>query len=508
MDKIALPPPRPERTVIGGDTSIPRMISGLWQLAGGHDETVNVETAARAMEPLIDSGLDCFDMADHYGDAELVVGRFHETSSRNMLAFTKWCPPENGTKSFEAAEKAVDLALQRMGQKQLTLMQYHIWNYSDDTYWHNFTHLRAIQKQGKIKHIGVTNVDAAHLELLINTGFQIATNQVSCSVLDQRLVRGRLASVCEKYKVGVLAYGTLLGGFLSEKWLGQPEPTDMNGLNWSLRKYLRFIRAAGGWKPFQGVLRALSTISRQHDVSIAAVATRYVLDIPVVGAVIVGCRLTAESSKYTARNLEAFSFELSMADHALIREAQQALSDIPGDCGDEYRRPPYLTAAGDLSHHIEDLERDNQLDMAYRGGQRIEYSTGSPWEPIAGYCRAVRLGNNVYISGTTANSPIDLGIPVLGGSSARSQTVAILDIISRAVKAVGGDLSDIVRTRVMVRNEIDCEEVSRAHGWAFQCEGIRPANMLIVANLVGAEYLVEIEAEAHLGYSSVLRLSS
>ncbi|KAJ8131701.1 hypothetical protein O1611_g1920 [Lasiodiplodia mahajangana] len=507
MDRTPEPLDRLDRTTIGGDTSIPRMISGLWQLAGGHDEEVDIDAAAYAMEGLIDKGLDCFDMADHYGDAELVVGRFHATSSRNMLAFTKWCPPENGIKSFEAAEQAVDLALRRMGQKQITLMQYHIWDYSDDTYWHNLAHLRVMQKQGKIKHVGVTNVDAAHLELLSDTGFEITTNQVSCSVLDQRLVRGRLASVCDKYKVGVLAYGTLLGGFLSEKWLGQPEPEDINSLNWSLRKYLRFIRAVGGWESFQGILQALSTIALGHDVSIAAVATRYVLDIPVVSAVIVGCRLTADSSQYATRNLEAFTFTLSADDHALIQRAQQALLDIPGDCGDEYRRPPYLTAAGDLSHHIKD-SHNVKLSEAIAAGRRIEYSTGSPWEPIAGYCRAVRTGNHVYVSGTTANSPLNTGVPVLGGSSARSQVVAILDIINRALKALGGTLSDVVRTRVIVKNETDCEGVSRAHGWVFQCEGIRPSNMLFVADLVGAEYLVEIEAEARLGFGDVLHLSS
>ncbi|KAI0528215.1 Aldo/keto reductase [Xylaria bambusicola] len=500
---MSLPPI--ERTTIGDGISIPRMISGLWQLVD--DKNVDLDAAAHAMKLLADLGLDCFDMADHYGDAELVVGRFRATSSQHMLAFTKWCPPENGIKSFEAAEQAVDLALRRMGQEQITLMQYHIWDYSDDTYWHNLAHLRTMQQQGKIKHIGVTNIDAAHLELLIDTGFEITTNQVPCSVLDQRLVRGRLASVCEKHKVGVLAYGTLLGGFLSEKWLGQPEPEDIDALNGSLRKYLRFIRVAGGWEPFQGLLRALSTIAHAHNVSIPAVATRYVLDIPTVSTVIVGCRLTSDSSRYAERNLEVFSFRLTEDDHALIQKAQQALLDIPGDCGDEYRRPPYLTAAGDLSHHINIVQND-ELREAIATGRRIEYSIGSPWEPIAGYCRAVRTGNHVCISGTTANSPSSLSLPVLGRHSARSQTVAILDIISRALKALGGTLSDVVRTRIIVRNEADCKEVSQAHGWVFQCEGVRPSNTLFVASLIGSEYLVEIEAEARLGSAGVLRLSS
>ncbi|KAK5629042.1 hypothetical protein RRF57_004757 [Xylaria bambusicola] len=303
--------------------------------------------------------------------------------------------------------------------------------------------------------------------------------------------------------VGVLAYGTLLGEFLSEKWLDRPEPEDINALNSSLRKYLRFIRVAGGWETFQGLLRALSTISHTHNVSIPAVATRYVLDIRTVSAVIVGCRLTSDSSKYAERNLEVFSFKLSKDDHAVIRKAQQALLDIPGGCGDEYRRPPYLTAAGDLSHHIK-ITQSDELREAISTGKRIEYSTDSPWEPIAGYCRAVRTGNHICISGTTANSPSSLSLPVLGEYSARSQTVAILDIIRRALKALGGTLSDVVRTRIIVGNEADCEEVSRAHGWVFQCEGVRPSNTLLVASLIGPEYLVEIEVEARLGFDGVI----
>jgi aryl-alcohol dehydrogenase-like predicted oxidoreductase len=215
-------------------------------------------------------------MADHYGDAELVIGHYQLNipSSKKPTAFTKWCPQENGIKTFEQAETAVDLALERMQLQQIPLLQYHVWDYTDNTYLYNLDHLRKLQHQGKIAHIGLTNVDAAHLELLINSGFTIATNQVSCSVIDRRAHQGRLASVCKKHGVGILAYGTLLGGFISEKWLGVEEPKDSEKLNASLRKYLRFIKAAGGWERFQVMLEALALIARKHNVMMAAVATR------------------------------------------------------------------------------------------------------------------------------------------------------------------------------------------------------------------------------------------
>jgi aryl-alcohol dehydrogenase-like predicted oxidoreductase/enamine deaminase RidA (YjgF/YER057c/UK114 family) len=436
---------------------------------------------------------------------ELIIGHHHQVSSQKLVAFTKWCPAENGIKTFQQAEKAVNLALERMGQSQIALMQYHAWDYTDDSYIHNLSHLVTLQKQGKIQHIGLTNFDAGHLELLLNSGFPIATNQVSCSVIDRRSIRNRLCEVCERRGVKILAYGTLLGGFLSEKWLGQPEPTDLESLNWSLRKYLRFIHAAGGWGKYQIVLRALGKVAKKHGVHIAAVATRYVLDLPAVAAVIVGSRLSAESDKYTARNLAAFSFTLDKEDWALIAEAQENLIDVPGDCGDEYRRSPHLTASGDLSHHLEASKQDPQIVQAIAEGKRIEYSSGSKWEPVASYCRAVRTGSTIRVSGTTASSPVP-SIPALGGISAGSQAVAIIDIISRALKALGGSLSDVVRTRVIIRREEDCEEVALAHGWAFACVGVRPANTLVVSGLIGDAFLVEIEAEAELGLKGVLRI--
>ncbi|KAL3453096.1 NADP-dependent oxidoreductase domain-containing protein [Aspergillus insuetus] len=360
-------------------------------------------------------------MADHYGDAKLLIGQFRRSSNKHMMTLTKWCPPENGDKSFKQAEKAIDRAFQRMGQSQIALLQYHIWDYSDDTFWHNLVHLQKLQSPGKISHLGLTNTDAAHLKLLLKSGVKIATNQVSCSVIDRRVVRGRLGNVCRENSAGVLAYGTLLDGYLTE------------------------------------------------------------------------------------RNLSTFSFTLTEDDNALIAKAQEALTDVPGDCGDEYMRAPFLTATGDLSdHHAE--SKDVELRNAIAAGKRIEFSSGSKWEPIAGYCRAVRTGDTIRVSGTTANSPVPSSIPVLGGSSAGCQTVAVLDIIARALKALGGSMSDVVRTRIMVANEADCEAISRAHGWVFYRKGVRPANTLVRTGLIGEEFLVEIEAEAQVGYSGVLRI--
>jgi hypothetical protein len=145
----------------------------------------------------------------------------------------------------------------------------------------------------------------------------------------------------------------------------------MDGWNWSLRKYLRFIRAAGGWVPFQVVLEALHTVARRHGVGIPTVATRYVLDIPSVKAVVMGNRLAADSEPYADRNLEAFQLALTEEDLALIHVAQEALTDISNDCGDEHRRPPFLMAAGNTSDHFEETDDSERTRKANAQGKRV-----------------------------------------------------------------------------------------------------------------------------------------
>ncbi|KAF6829696.1 endoribonuclease L-PSP [Colletotrichum plurivorum] len=499
--------PQIERTTIAGSIEIPRMLNGLWQLAGGHDQDVDVAAAAANMSPLIDAGLDGFDVADHYGPAELVIGHHRLSSPRRpVVAFTKWCPAESDG-SFATAEKAVDLARRRTGGEKIEVMQFHAWDYSDPVWLRNIAHLQALQRAGKINKIGVTNFDAAHLEMLLDSGVDVVTNQVSLSVIDRRVLTGRMGKVCKERGVGVLAYGTLLGGFLGEKWVGAAEPAESEEMNWSLRKYLRFIRAAGGWDAFQKVLSVLREVAKKHEVSIAAVATRWVLDGPVVKAVIVGRRLSEDSGRYMEKNMATFGIQLDGEDRAAIKAAQEGLRDVPGDCGDEYRRAPFLTASGDLRDHIREGDQMRRVEEAVAEGIRVEVSSGSKWESVCGYSRAVRVGDVIRVSGTTATPPPGLEMKVVGGTSARSQAVAALDIIEGSLKRLGGGMADVVRTRVMLRREEDVGAVSEVHGWVFGCHGVRPANTTTTVGLIGEEVLVEIEAEAVVGSgTSVVRM--
>lgn len=475
-------------TTLAPNLQISKVLTGLWQIADMErdGQVLDLEQTAQAMKPYVEAGFTTFDMADHYGSAEEIVGIFHKkyADEHAVQLFTKWVPsPEANSK--QEVRAAVQRSLERMQLECIDLLQFHAWNYADARWLDLLFWLRELQEEGLIKHLGLTNFDTIHLHLVLESGIPIVSNQICYSLLDQRAAN-QMSELCLKYGVKILAFGTLAGGFFSEKWLQQPEP-EMNRLaTWSQMKYKRFIDTAGGWTKFQKLLNTLHDIAIQNQVSIANIASRFIMEEPAVGGIILGTRLGR--SEHIKENEKLFEFSLNPKHKTKINEILQTFNPIPGDCGDEYRKPPFLTASGDLSHHL------NQMPPPYEAkiisDKKSSVFSGTVWEDMAGYCRALRKGNRILVSGTTATH----GTKVIGGKDPAAQTHFIIDKIEGAIQSLGGKLEDVVRTRIFIKNLSDWEPIARAHGLRFQY--IQPANTLVKADLIGEEYLVEIEAEA------------
>ena len=465
-----------------------KILTGLWQVAdmerGG--QQLDLDKAAKALIPYVEAGLTTFDMADHYGSSELITGILHKKyiAKDKLQLLTKWVPPP-GKVSKKTVREAVQISLDRMQLERLDVLQYHAWNYADAAWLDQLYYLQELREEGFIHHLGLTNFDTVHLKMVLDSGIKVVSNQICFSLLDQRANHGML-DLCQAYGVKTLAFGTLAGGFLSEKWLNQPEP-DINKLaTWSQMKYKRFIDQTGSWDNFQQLLQTIHQIAIEKAVSIANIASRYIMEHEGVGGVIIGAR--PGKSEHIGSNLRLFNLQLSATEKATIQQALAQLTPIPGDCGDEYRKAPFLTASGDLSHHLDNFPAPYATKARQDG--RTQVLSGTIWEDLAGFSRAVKKGNRILVSGTTATH----GNQSIGGNDPASQMHFIIDKIEGALQSLGARLEDVVRTRIFIRNVSDWEPISRAHGARFK--HIQPANTLVQANLIGEEYLVEMEAEA------------
>jgi aryl-alcohol dehydrogenase-like predicted oxidoreductase len=234
-------------------------------------------------------------------------------------------------------EAAIDVSRHRMGVERLDLLQFHWWDYHDRRYLDALKHLADLREAGKIRHLALTNFDTERLGVIADAGIRIVSNQVQYSLVDRRPAAG-MAAFCEAHGVALLTYGTLLGGLLSEAWLGRREPGHAELVTMSQQKYKQMIDTWGGWTLFQELLAALKRIADKHGASIANICTRAILDRPAVAGVIIGARLGL--SEHIADTARVFDLALDAEDHAAldpILTRSRDLMAVIGDCGDEYR---------------------------------------------------------------------------------------------------------------------------------------------------------------------------
>jgi aryl-alcohol dehydrogenase-like predicted oxidoreductase len=324
-----------EKTILGNDLEICRILNGMWQVAGGHGQ-INSELAIEDMKKYQESGFTTWDLADIYGPAESLIGNFSKKIEQNFQAFTKFVP-NPGPMSNSTVTHHIDESLKKMNVKCIDLLQFHWWDYQDSSYLDVLKHLSKLQKEGKIKYLGLTNFDTERIKIIIENNFKIISNQVQYSILDQRPEK-IMVPFFVRHGIQIISYGTLLGGFFSEKYLNVDEPTRADLTTASLQKYKNMIDIWGGWELFQELLGVLNIISKKYDCSIANIATKFILDKPQVAGVIIGARLGMSSHRED--NSKVFELKLEQDDLLSISSVTSKsnnLFDTIGDCGDEYR---------------------------------------------------------------------------------------------------------------------------------------------------------------------------
>ncbi|KAH9323876.1 hypothetical protein KI387_018515 [Taxus chinensis] len=332
----------------GGDKlEICRVINGMWQTSGGWGK-IERNSSVDAMLKYADNGFTTFDMADHYGPAEDLYGIFINRVRRerppemleNIKGLTKWVPPP-GKMTGAYVRDNIDISRKRMDVKSLDMLQFHWWEYSNPEYLDALKFLADLKEEGRIKTLALTNFDSQRLQIILENGIPIVSNQVQHSVVDMRPQK-KMTELCQISGVKLITYGTVMGGLLSEKFLDTNVSIPFAGppLNTpSLQKYKRMVDAWGGWSLFQKLLQTLKSVASKHGTSIPAVAVRYILDQPSVAGSMIGVRLGLSEHIHDSKAI--FSLALDEEDRDKILTVIQKGKDllkVIGDCGDEYRR--------------------------------------------------------------------------------------------------------------------------------------------------------------------------
>jgi len=316
--------------------TISRVIRGGWQLAGGHG-AIDREQAVADLIATFDAGIFTYDCADIYTGVEELIGaaRLRLANERGldaaarMKVHTKLVPDLERLAGISRAyiRAIVDQSLRRLKTERIDLVQFHWWDYAKPRYVEAMGWLDELRREGKVRNLGTTNFDTPRLAEILAAGIPLVSQQLQYSVLDQRPA-GSLADLALGNDVSFLCYGSVAGGFLSDRWLGVAEPaTPLE--NRSLVKYKLIIDDFGGWDLFQLLLRVLKTVGDRHRVDIATIASAWVLEQARVAAVIVGARNQA----HALANAAIMDVQLSPDDKAVIGAV---IAQSPGLEGDVY----------------------------------------------------------------------------------------------------------------------------------------------------------------------------
>jgi aryl-alcohol dehydrogenase-like predicted oxidoreductase len=323
------------RYTLSDGYSLSRIIKGGWHLAGDHG-AIDPQQAIKDMAVFVEAGITTFDCADIYTGVEQLIGTFrraYPALAPRVQVHTKFVPDLSDLRTLDRryVENIIDRSLQRLGMERLDLVQFHWWDFNVPRYVETAFELDRLRQAGKIAHVGVTNFDTQRLDDIVSAGIPVVSHQLQYSLIDNRPAAAML-EYCRAHDIVLLCYGTVGGGFLSDRWLGKPEPgrtasgqPDLT--NRSLIKYKLIIEDFGGWELFQQLLAVLARVAAKHNTDVAAVASRALLDRPQVAAVIVGATNTAHLPSHA----QVGSLRLDAADLAAIAAVTDQRRGPDGD---------------------------------------------------------------------------------------------------------------------------------------------------------------------------------
>ena len=299
------------------------IIRGCWQLASDHS------AQPKGMKPITDainSGFHTFDCADIYLGVEALLGKASKLlGDKKLRIHTKFVPDRSALKTLnrQYVEKIIDRSLLRLGVEQIELVQFHWWDWEVKNYLPTMEILNELKMAGKIANIGLTNVNKLYLEEL-SEQFDVFSLQAQVSLFDKRVERG-VSELCRTKGIKIFAYGALLGGFVSEKWLNKTEPPLNELQNRSLVKYKLLIDSACGWSEFQRRLSFLNALATKYCCDIANIVIAALTQGKKADAIIVGL----SPINYVSQNRKLA--QLPLLDNHDLQTLNDWSCQLPGD---------------------------------------------------------------------------------------------------------------------------------------------------------------------------------
>jgi aryl-alcohol dehydrogenase-like predicted oxidoreductase len=319
---------------------IPSLIYGTWHLHM-HAHTIDWATELGNLLRVFELGFVAIEASDTYRSVEELVARFRvdvfeklgaEAAARLLVHHRI---SQSGQKTLTPTEvrASVHRSLRRLNKDRLDLVQLQWWNLELPGWLDAVAELGRLQDEGAISAVGVTNFPTAAVQMLLSTGASIVSNQVQMSLIDPR-AQGKIREVCEASNIHMLGYGALAGGFLSDRWLGQPDPGLLPTVEQPFEPMYRMvIERFGGWSWLQQLLQVLAARAAHHQADISTIALAWTLHRSGASALLVGISNPRRAEAY----LRSLAIVLTEDDDSAIRSVLQRRATINSEIADVER---------------------------------------------------------------------------------------------------------------------------------------------------------------------------